>query len=243
MRSKSSHQMDSGLQDLASELPPPAHQAKMLAGAKQKIERKQKMKQRINRISWGTGIAAVVMIIMLVVPITYEVTVGSMVSLAGLPVDESFDTICAELASLTNLQEHHVTITKDTADFQLAFRKLSGPKAASQVKEILARHTANPAQLELLTENIVKEVGGNALAFATGGVISVNITGLDDDEVAAAIVARLEEAGYENSSAEVTTEDGVSTVDISISLDEDSVDEGSSTETITIELTDDEAER
>ncbi len=240
MEPNSSHRMDKGLRDLATESPSSTHQAEMLTGARQKMRRIQQMKKRVTRVSWGAGGTVFLMIALLMIPITYEVTVGCVVSLNGVSLNESYAQVYENLTSLEQLRNHDVTIINSLANFQLVFKKMSRRKATELITEILTESHVSLTGLEISSENLVVEVGGNALAYATNGVISINISDLDDTEIETAIVSQLTAAGYTNSSAHITTEDGVTNITIGIDVDERVVTDTCTTRTIAIEFIDDQ---
>jgi hypothetical protein len=180
--------------------------AAMLAGSQQRLQRRDQMRQKIRRVSFGTVAAAALLLILLVVPFSYTINLGSVVTIENIPLNENYSAFARELSAIPGLINHAVRRQGDTVSLQLGFNREASESAESKIRQLLADHELNHSALALSSRNIVKTVGGNALAAITGGNIRINAAGMDDDELEAALMSELAAAGLSGSEVNIATD-------------------------------------
>jgi hypothetical protein len=176
----------------------------------------------------GGAVMAILFLAMLLVPASYDVTVGSTISLE-LAVDDfkqvPWQDVHEALPGLMNLS---TSMQADAATVHMLFRDTDRTEAKQAVEGALAESGLMADMYRLRAESIKKTVGGNALAAVTGGVIRIGVQGLSDAEVEAAITEHLAERGFGVRSVDVeTTQQGDEFhKDISIEFDAENLPEG-----------------
>ncbi|MBD3167318.1 hypothetical protein GF324_12015 [bacterium] len=175
----------------------------------------------------SAGALAVIIAGMLLVPASYEVTVGSTVSV-DLGLDRLNKVDWQAFRDHPDFANLSVAGNGEQAAVHLVFRDLSKTEAGAVVEGILAEQSLAPGTYSLMTESITKTVGGNALAALSGGTIRIMAHGLTDDEVETAIVEHLQARGIGVNAVDVRTteQNGMIRKDISIDLDSANLPEG-----------------
>ncbi|MFQ5599864.1 MAG: hypothetical protein ACE5G2_04835 [Candidatus Krumholzibacteriia bacterium] len=175
------------------------------------------MNRRIATTTMALGVPALILIGLVLVPISYEVRVGSLVRAEWPAASGDLLAIANDISRLENLANRNIVVQDGTVVLEAAFRKVGERDAEGRLREALGRHLDSGSAVRIETEEIVRKVGGNALAAMTGGTITVNAEGLSDAEVEAAIAAELANWGARASEVRVqTSADGQRTIDITI---------------------------
>ncbi len=222
MNSQSHEPFDNGLNELKHEEPPAFHFERTMAHVRQQAKRRSSMSSKMIRSALAAGAFAIVVIGMLVIPVSYDLEIGSMVTVE-FPVTELMTIDFANLMdSMENLVNQNLNTSGSEATLALAFRDVSADDAEALVREFLGS-SAN--EFELTAEPIIERVGGNALAAITGGNIIVGESGMSDEEVEALIASHFFSMGAVVRRVDVNTDNsGQTTIDLEFeSLPEDSM--------------------
>ena len=238
MRSKSSDPVENGFRNLSRETVPDSHLTAMLAGSRRKLQRRKLMKQRIRRISWGATAVVAILIALLAIPISFDVKVGSVITVENIPLTAGYTEFQKEVPSLDGLINSSLSRNTETATLQLAFTRSGAGAAPERIRNLLDRFDLSGDRLVFSSRDIMKKVGGNALAAITGGYIHLNVTDMRDAEIESALLAELAAAGLEGGEVQIETDtDGIKHIEMSF---EAPVGEGDGSGEYTIEITSDE---
>ena len=139
----------------------------------------------------GAVVAVSLVIALLFVPVTYQLTIGSVVTIKS-PVLSSISD--EQIEAIKNLDS---VINTNLAEdcIYVAFEDMKGKRAEADISEFLNQNHLLE-DYTISSRDIVGEFGGNALAAITGGNITVNARGLSDTETESLIMGQLSMAGY-----------------------------------------------
>lgn len=183
-------QVERGLADLRREQPEPFHFEQTLANARSRIKRRNPVMSAFKHTAIGFGAVAVFIFAMILIPASYTVEVGSIVTIS-VPTAANLDK--AELIQYMNALENtsQVNFNESPEELQLmmAFKETKSKAAEQAVRKTFAPLMKTTPDMTINSQGVYKKVGGNALAAITGGIVHVNASGLSDAEIEAAIVA------------------------------------------------------
>ncbi len=232
MQSDIPQRIDQGLRELAQEKPHPGQMNRMLVGARRRMDGRSSVTRIMTRTAMAAGAAALLVVGLLLIPISYEVCLGTVVSAQWPGADSSPSAVTAALAGTADLANYSVNWNGADLSAQLLFRDVGVAEAKRRTLACLDPLLGSTQEVELGCREIKKRVGGNALAAMTGGVIRVHAAGLSDPEIEAAIAAELSAWGAGGSDVQVVTgPDGERSIDITVE------DPPEGEETITLEVT------
>jgi hypothetical protein len=193
-------QFDRGLEDLSRENPEMFHFERTMAvvrsrnkgmhslmtNIKNTVERRQLLMSNIKNTVKGFGIVAIVIIAMVLIPASYKVQVGSIVTVS-LPSTSGVETgelmKCAN--SLDNRSRMNISQSPDGIELVLAFNRIKTAEALKQVKTAFASLTIDSPEIEFDSRGVYKDVGGSALAALIKLVAHIDASGLTDAEIEA----------------------------------------------------------
>jgi hypothetical protein len=217
MPSNSSERIDDGLRELSREVLPPGHKHAMMERARVRIRRKEEMNRAIRKASLAAGLCVLILVGLLFVPVSYDLRVGSIVSAEIPATGENLAMLSSGLPNMEGLVTSNAEHVDDHVVLRLGFWGKSAEEARAIASEALAGLAKGPDGYRIAAEEIVERIGGNVLAWASGGRIVVNGEGMSEEELEEAIVEALLSSGA--SSADVNVElfdDGVSRIDIMV---------------------------
>jgi len=236
MDKKNHFDIDEVLKKAGKETPPPFHMQRMLNTAKQKASRRNIMTKRYFAPIASTTFIVALVIAMLFIPVTYKIHVGSLVTIEWTPNGKDVTNVLSDFQSLDNAVNVNYQSTPDLQKVFVAFEGIKSSKATKLVRDLLDNQSDIDG-FEISSSNIIKEVGGNALAAITGGRIVINAKGLTDDEIETVLLEQLSVAGYNVNSVSVQTDaDGVKHMEFSFEVDSETTSEQGAEEETTIEI-------
>ncbi len=192
----SSKQIKDGWQQLADESVEPFHYERTMARVRGKIERRNPIMFAFKRVALGTGIAVALIVIMIFIPATYSVDVGSIVTAKFAMADEmSFQPIIDATNGIEGAVNRSMNINNGDAELTFALETKSGDKFAKQLKDALLTVVDKPDDLIVSSEKVKKLMGGNALAAVTGGRVRIACDQLNEDQIRERIIAELTARG------------------------------------------------
>lgn len=213
----SSERIDGGLRELSREVLPPGHMHAMLGRARVRVRRREKMNRVIRKTAVAAGLCAAIVVALIFVPVSYDLKVGTLVRVEIPATDASFQVLASGLPHMDGLVTSSSERVEDNIVLRLGFWGKSPEEARAIANTVLADFPGMPGGLRISAREIVKTIGGNVLAWASGGRIVVNGEGMPEEELEAAIVQALIDNGA--SMADVNVEiadDGVSRIDITV---------------------------
>jgi hypothetical protein len=217
MPSLSSGRIDDGLRELSREVLPPGHMHAMLERARVRVRRKEKMNTAIRRMAVAAGLCAAILVGLVFVPVSYDLRVGTLVR-AEMPATDANLAILADgLPHMEGLVTSSAEHVEDGVVLRLGFWGKSTDEARAIANAALADFPRGPGGVRVSTVDIIETIGGNVLAWASGGRIVVNGEGMTEEELEQAIVQALIDNGA--SRADVNVElvgDGISRIDITV---------------------------
>jgi hypothetical protein len=147
--------------------------------------------------------------------------------------EENLALLSAGLPHMEGLVFSNAEHAEEGIVLRLGFWGKSAEEARALVDGALADFPRGPNGYEIMAEEIVERIGGNVIAWASGGRIVVSGEGMSEEELELAIVQALIDNGAASADVDVQiSDDGVSRIDISIGEMEGSVPGDS----ITIEI-------
>lgn len=217
MPSNSSGRIDDGLRGLSREVLPPGHMHAMMERARVRVRRKNKMNRAIRKAALAGGLCVVILVGLLFIPVSYDLRVGSVVR-AEMPATQGNLALLARgLPGMEGLVSTNVERVEDGIVLRLGFWGKSPDEAAALANAALEDFPKGPNGYIITAEEVVERIGGNVIAWASGGRIVVNGEGMTEEELEEAIVQALLDNGA--SRADVNVElmgDGVSRIDIMV---------------------------
>jgi len=232
------------LRKLTDDPIPDDHLDRMMGAVMQRAERNDRMKRTYRRTGAIVGGAVLLLVALLVIPISHSVCVGSVVT-AELPVptlaqgvdlEKRIDEISGALSRGEGVSLTKVGVKDSVLVAHVGFHELDAGEAGDRVQALLKELGCTMHEVNLATRNVVRSVGGNALASVASIFIRVKISGLSEEEISAAIEEELSEYGEFESVVEIRTEGDEQVVDITIEGEcTEEMEEGEE-KTITIEL-------
>ena len=241
MTSDSSKRMERGLRDLAEEKIPPAHRVRMTNQVRARIERKENMNRFFGRTALAGGFCVLLFIGLLFIPVSYDLCVGSVVEAEWETERANLEAKLAVLRTeLTDLDGVIHSTLKKEMEGKMKMELFFAGKGADEARRVIEQKIAAVMSDEhlaqsLVTREIRRKIGGNFLAWASGGKIVIHAAGLSPEELEEAIVAELKRRGAGNAEAHVEiTDDNRAMIDITI---DDPSAEMIGDSTLTIEIT------
>jgi hypothetical protein len=197
------------------------------------VRRKDRMMKTARRTALAAALCVVIFAGLVFVPVSYDLRVGSLVR-AEIPLTEqNLALLAGELPSVEGLVYSNAERVEDEIVLRLGFWGKSAEEAEAIVDEALADLALERGVYEIRAEEIVERIGGNVLAWASGGRLTVNGEGMSEEELEQAIVQALIDSGASSADVDIQISgDGVSRIDISVGEMEGSVPGDS----ITIEI-------
>ena len=235
MRSNSSKRIEDGLRDLSREGLPPGHMHSLLDRVRVQAERRDKMDRAIRRTAIVGAFCVLLIAGLLFIPVSYTVRVGS-IAKAEIPATKAnLEYLTGMLPKTDGVVRSQISVADGKILLSLGFWRHAGPEAEVAMADMLGSLPDSRDEVEITSEEIVEEFGGNVLAWASGGKILVNAEGMGEEELEQAIVSALLEAGAQEAHADVEFDEeaGMTRIDIGVTGMPDS----GSGEEITIEIT------
>jgi len=197
--------VERGLKELSNEEVEPFHFEAMMARTRAEIKRRNPIMFAVKRTAVVSGIVAVIFIAMLLIPASYSVNVGSLVS-AEFNLDETnLPLIMSAVDGIDKISNQNLSVNNGKAELNIAFRDVSAGDAEAEVAAVLSATLSNDAELSVSSENIKKLMGGNALAAVSGGAIRIACEDMTDAEIEALIVDALTSSGVQIQNVNVST--------------------------------------
>ncbi len=195
--------VEHGLRELSEEQPDNFQLERSLARVRQ--HHSHRRNRFMNKTWIPVAVVAVVLAALLLIPATYTVTVGSIVEIKVPSMDQSVAMNLAQATrDLPGVQSANMMMTPDGLTLRFA---------SSETNQSAIKHTILDAAKPMLagmdydvsTEAVTVERGGNALAAITGGTIRLNVAGMSDDEIEAAIASAIVGQGMTPTMVDVQT--------------------------------------
>ena len=233
MPSNSSERIDDGLRDLSREVIPPGHMHAMLRRVETRVRRKDKMDRIIRRTAVAAGLCVVILAGLLFVPVSYDLHVGSLVRAEITAAGGTLALLSDGLPQLDGLAQVKAERVEDDIILWLGFWGKDADEARASVDAMLASLPNTAGGYRITAEEVVHRIGGNVLAWASGGRLIINGEGMSEEELEQAIVNALIANGAGEVDVDVQiSEDGVSRIDIMLGEMEGDV----SGDSLTIEI-------
>jgi len=249
-----------GLRELAEEPLSPGHKTRMLQNARARLETRNHMFRWTRRFGLAGAAFALLAAGMIFIPISYNVCVGSVVeaewtaaqiekALAAadekekLPnleiglalLEQNLEKLSSRLGTLHGMVHTSLSAEDGSCKLWLYFagkRADEAERMAALTLDLLPQALNSPG---LASKEIRMQIGGNALAWATGGRIVIHTEGLSPEEIEVAIEEEFLRRGASSADATVTIEgDSLSVIQIEIGDAPADMFEGDS---LTIEIT------
>ena len=217
MPSNSSERIDDGLRELSREVLPPGHMHAMLESVEASVRRKDKMNRTVRRSAIAAGLCAVILVGLIFVPVSYDLHVGSLVR-AEIPATEAnLALLSAGLPHVEGLVYSNAEHEDGDVVVRLGFWGKTAGEARALAEAALEDFKDGPGGYRITAEDVVEHIGGNVIAWASGGRIIVNGEGMTEEELEQAIVDALIDNGAKSADVNVELiDDGVSRIDISV---------------------------
>ena len=213
----SSERIDGGLRELSREVLPPGHMHAMLERARVRVRRREKMNRVIRKTTMAAGLCAAIVVGLVFVPVSYDLRVGSLVRAEIPATDANFQALANGLPHMEGLVTSNSERDEENIVLRLGFWGKSPEEARAIANAALADFPGGEDAYRISAKAIVKTIGGNVLAWASGGRIVVNGEGMSEEDLEAAIVQALIDNGASMADVNVeVTDDGVSRIDIMV---------------------------
>lgn len=203
MQSKSPEPFERGLKQLAEEQPPLYHYERTMAVARERTFRKDRTMKRTMQFAAFAGAVVVIFAAMLLIPVTYEVEVGSLVTVRYNTQDITPAFLDGITDKMEGLMNYSLAMQGEETVVNFGFQDIPRDEASERVNEYLAEAGILAGTYQLASEPVTVEVGGNAFAAVTGVTI-VGSNDMTDEEIEALIAQRLAEAGAVVGGVQVT---------------------------------------
>lgn len=235
MPSNSSKRIEDGLRDLSREGLSPGHMDSMLGRVRVQAKRRDKMDRAMRRTAIMGAFCALLIAGLLFVPVSYTVRVGSIAKAEVPATGANLEYLTGVLPGTDGVVRSGLSVADGKILVSLGFWRHTGPEAEVAMADMLVSLPDGRDDVEITSEEVVEEFGGNVLAWASGGKILVNAEGMGEEELEEAIVSALLEAGAQDAHADVEFDEeaGMTRIDIGVVGMPDS----GSGEEITIEIT------
>lgn len=174
-----------------------------------------------RRIRVGIAVAAVVLLVVTLVPFSYERTVGYEVTFNGLN-DEAVEVFEQVSNAVHLLGYGDVSLSYSRGEDGTSFWMMNLPSKTAAREAAAAFVAVTGCTTEAEIKPVRRTVSGSLLAQARDKLtrIEIDSEGLSDAEIEAEIVARLAEHGFERATASVNTDaDGMRRIDIDLEAD------------------------
>ncbi len=200
-------QVEKGLKDLSREEPEPFQFSRTMAHLEQQKTRRFIPMRTINRTAIGIAGVAILVVALLLIPVTYDMPVGSLVTVQ-LPMTENFinDNMQNISIEMENLQNTFIKIADDKMFINYTFLDVSPDKAAENIRTALHKNIPDLDIESIKAEVLTTEIGGNALAAIATRYFNLDLTGMSDAEAEAAIHTALAAEGITAENVSVQTE-------------------------------------
>jgi hypothetical protein len=198
--------------ELVDEPIEPGHMESMLAGAE---NRAAIQNQRQNNVTVSTLLAAMVLVSVLAIPVSYEQKVGVRASFEWPRSLADVDYIEAELSRLEGMVARKTALSGDKVFNTVVFRGCSEEEAAMRVRSVIRDIFPADTALEIEAHSIVRKIKGNVLAALSQGHFQINAQGFDDHQIEQAILQELGLMGVTDPEVSVTRpEEGGVLIDV-----------------------------
>ncbi len=194
MKEKLPRQVERGLQDLATEEPEPFHYERTMTRVKAAASnsRRERTMKTLISTAVGFGVVAAIFLALVFIPATYTVTLGSIVTVQLPTLEIPQDEILSATAGIEGVTSSTISMTNDQLQLNFAFNGVEKKEAEKRIRTAMTDLVSDVNSLTMTSDNVTVEAGGNALAALTGGHITINARGMNDEEIEAAIVAELQ---------------------------------------------------
>lgn len=211
------------LTDLVIENPGPEHMTAMIAVAKLRVDQIQRRERRIKHTGIGGFLGGLIAVTLLLVPVSYDVTVGTKLEVVWSMPDAAVSEVEPDLAALDGLVARKFGFKDDIVTGSLVFRNRVGDLAKQDVRSVLIAHLPDGVVPTITFEEIKRRVGGNALAALTNVYLKINAVGLTHREVELVIMEELGLMGMVNPEATIT-QDNNGSISIEVKMESSPVD-------------------
>ncbi|MCF7809483.1 hypothetical protein K9N50_00695 [bacterium] len=198
-------QIEQGLKELSKEEVEPFHFERMMARTRTEIQRRNPIMVTLKRTAITSGVVVALFIAMLLIPASYSVNVGSIVKAEFDMNEASLLSVMDSMDKIEGVTNQNLSVDNGKAVLNLAFRDRSASKAEGEVKSALIAAISDDSHLSVSSEDIKKQMGGNALAAVTGGAIRIGVEDMSDSEIEALIVNAVNASGAQVRNVDVST--------------------------------------
>jgi len=218
MKKESYNPVDKGLKQLADEELKPFHYERMMARVRSQKERTNPIMNITRKTALISGVFAVIVLAMVLIPATYSMKVGDLVT-AEFAVDMNISKVSTSPAVLPDLDKvmkavegiegvvnRNLNINNGNAELVMTFVDRDMKDVEPEIRAALASVVGNDAAIVLRSEEITKPVGGNALAAVTNGRVRIGVEGPSDEELEDTLRAAFASQGFQLTEVDVKTE-------------------------------------
>ena len=210
--------VDNGLKKLADEELKPFHYERMMARLRSQKERINPIMNFTRKTAVIAGGFAVIVLAMVLIPATYSMKVGDMVTAefavdTQLSEDESCPTVLPHpskvmkaVENIRGVKNQNLNITNGKAELVMTFVDRDMNEVESEIRAALIGIVSNEESILLKSEEITKPVGGNALAAVTNGRVCIGVEGPSDEELEETLRAAFASQGFHLTEVDVKTE-------------------------------------
>ncbi|MBN1826414.1 MAG: hypothetical protein JW958_09115 [Candidatus Eisenbacteria bacterium] len=234
--------IERGLRRLAEETPPPGHMTRTLAAARAGVRRRERMNRLFGRTAMAGVFACVLLLVLVFIPVSYDLRVGSVVEAELVPdfgrSPEELDRALFLIQERISRAEGIVRGRAERIEDRVAVRLLAarGPVEAQAIIDGMIDKETGLRRTALEVKELKIRLGGNVLAWASGGRIRINVRGATAEELEEAIREELARQGLEASEVHVETSGDGNITTVEITTPEGSAPEGEGNGEVTIDL-------
>lgn len=219
--------LDNGLRDLAQEEPDAFQLERSLARIKTDSHRRHTLMKTTRKTAFSVAAVAVLFAALLLIPATYTITVGHVVTIDLPGFDRSqVHTLHQSLSALPFADRVGIVMTPDGMQVQMGVDETDASTLREAIRTELTPIYAGFDSSTLTIEPVKVERGGNALAAITGGQVQLNVTGMNDGEIEQAITSALMAKGASAVNVDVSTSPDGGEREIRIEMEADGIEAG-----------------
>lgn len=186
--------LKSGLEQLSSQIKENSIMAKMKNGI-----------TRHPKFSFGIAVSIFVFAFVLLVPISYEKTIGYEMALSGIGSEDAADKeVAADIVTALGYGEAAFTFEVDGNQVKYHIRNIPSKKVAREISSAIS--SLMRSTLDIIITPIIVEATGSLYAQAKDKIdLKVETEGKTDEEVRKELEEGLKKRGYKNPRVTVTT--------------------------------------
>ncbi len=197
--------VEKGLSELATESVEPNHFPRMMAKVRANKERKSPMNSMIKSGALAGGLAIAAVVAMVLIPATYEVSVGTLIKAEFKLPDGISPRAVADATTSVAEGQKMLMVENGVTTLTIASKATDSKSLEEKLQKTLQAQFPAIAEISVTTEPIKERRGGNALAAVTGGRIEIGCEGMSDAEIEGAIAGALSAHGLNVKQVSVST--------------------------------------